>query len=147
MKRRQDILTIGFALFAMFFGAGNLLLPPFIGLQVGSHTLITIIAFGLTGIILPFFGILSVVKSVNIMYVFGNRIRSLLVPMLCIIFIICICPLIAIPTTGAITFEIGILPNFTSLSPILFSVLFFGLTLALSTSPSKVLEIIGNILT
>jgi LIVCS family branched-chain amino acid:cation transporter len=147
MKRRQDILTIGFALFAMFFGAGNLLLPPFIGLQVGSHTLITIIAFGLTGIILPFLGILSVVKSGNTIYDLGNRIHPLLAPILGTIIMLCIGPLIAIPRTGATTFEIGILPNFPSFSPILFSVLFFGLTLALSISPSKVVDIIGNILT
>ncbi|MGH2622162.1 MAG: branched-chain amino acid transport system II carrier protein, partial [Sphingobacterium sp.] len=50
MKKTKDILTIGFALFAMFFGAGNLLLPPYIGLQIGNHVWITILAFGLTGI-------------------------------------------------------------------------------------------------
>ncbi|MCA5003908.1 branched-chain amino acid transport system II carrier protein [Sphingobacterium bovistauri] len=147
MKKNKDTLTIGFALFAMFFGAGNLLLPPFIGLQVGHHTLITIIAFGLTGIILPFLGILSIVKSGNTIYDLGNRIHPLLAPILGTIIMLCIGPLIAIPRTGATTFEIGIAPNFPSFSPILFSAIFFGITWALSISPSKVVDIIGNILT
>src|SRR5690606_5284322 len=147
MTKNKDTITIGFALFAMFFGAGNLLLPPFIGLQVGHHTLITIIAFGLTGIILPFLGILSIVKSGNTIYDLGNRIHPLLAPILGTIIMLCIGPLIAIPRTGATTFEIGIAPNFPTFSPILFSVIFFGITWALSISPSKVVDIIGNILT
>lgn len=147
MKKNKDIITIGFALFAMFFGAGNLLLPPFIGLQVGHHTLITIIAFGLTGIILPFLGILSIVKSGNTIYDLGNRIHPLLAPILGTIIMLCIGPLIAIPRTGATTFEIGIAPNFPSFSPILFSAIFFGITWILSISPSKVVDIIGNFLT
>ena len=49
-----NTFTIGFALFAMFFGAGNLLLPPLIGLKVGSSFNIAILAFALTGILLPF---------------------------------------------------------------------------------------------
>ncbi|MGN0003480.1 MAG: branched-chain amino acid transport system II carrier protein [Sphingobacterium composti] len=147
MKKKQDIITIGFALFAMFFGAGNLLLPPFIGLQVGHHTLITIIAFGLTGIILPFLGILSIVKSGNTIYDLGNRIHPWLAPVLGTIIMLCIGPLIAIPRTGATTFEVGILPTFPNFNPILFSIIFFGLTWILSISPSKVVDIIGNILT
>lgn len=147
MKKRKDILTIGFALFAMFFGAGNLLLPPFIGLQVGEHTLITILAFGLTGILLPFLGILSIVKSGDTIYDLGNRVNPYLAPILGTIIMLCIGPLIAIPRTGATTFEVGILPNFPNFNPIISSIIFFSLTWILSISPSKVVDIIGNILT
>src|SRR5690606_31203584 len=140
MKKKQDIVTIGFALFAMFFGAGNLLLPPFIGLQVGDHTLITIIAFSLTGIILPFLGILSIVKSGNNIYDLGNRIHPWIAPILGTIIMLCIGPLIAIPRTGATTFEVGILPTFPNFNPIVSAILFFGLTWILSISPSKVVD-------
>jgi LIVCS family branched-chain amino acid:cation transporter len=47
-NKKSAIITIGFALFAMFFGAGNLLLPPYIGLQIGSHVGLTVLAFSLT---------------------------------------------------------------------------------------------------
>lgn len=147
MSKNKDILTIGFALFAMFFGAGNLLLPPFIGLQVGHHAIKTTIAFGLTGILLPFLGVLSIVKSGNTIYDLGKRVHPWLAPTLGTIIMLCIGPLIAIPRTGATTFEVGIQPLFPNFNPIFFSILFFGTTLTLSISPSKIVDIIGNILT
>lgn len=148
MKRKnKDILTIGFALFAMFFGAGNLLLPPYIGLQIGSYVGITILAFSLTGILLPFFGILSVVRSGDSINDLGARIHPLLAPVLGTVIMLCIGPLIAIPRTAATTFEVGILPSFPEFSPIWASVLFFSVTWGLTIVPSKVVDIIGNILT
>ena len=147
MKKNQDIITIGFALFAMFFGAGNLLLPPFIGLQIGNHVWITILAFGLTGILLPFLGILSIVKSGNSLQDLGNKVHPNLAPVLGFIIMLCIGPLIAIPRTAATTFEVGIQPSFPNFSPIVSSILFFAITWALTIVPSKVVDIIGNILT
>jgi LIVCS family branched-chain amino acid:cation transporter len=147
LKKNRDILTIGFALFAMFFGAGNLLLPPYIGLQIGDHVWISIVAFALTGILLPFFGILSIVHSGNSFQDLGARIHPYLAPVLGTIIMLCIGPMIAIPRTAATTYEVGILPSFPGLSPIWASVLFFGLTWALTIVPSKVVDIIGNILT
>lgn len=147
MKKNKDIITIGFALFAMFFGAGNLLLPPFIGIQIGDHIWITILAFGLTGILLPFLGILSIVKSGNSIQDLGNRVHPYLAPILGFIIMLCIGPLIAIPRTAATTYEVGILPSFPNCNPIVASLIFFGITWALTIVPSKVVDIIGNILT
>jgi len=128
LKKNRDILTIGFALFAMFFGAGNLLLPPFIGLQIGSYVWITIIAFSLTGILLPFFGILSIVRSGNSINDLGARIHPWMAPVLGTIIMLCIGPLIAIPRTAATTYEVGLLPSFPNFSPVVASILFFGVT-------------------
>lgn len=147
LKNNKDILTIGFALFAMFFGAGNLLLPPYIGVEIGSYVWITVIAFSLTGILLPFFGILSIVRSGNSFTDLGARVHPLLAPVLGSIIMLCIGPLIAIPRTAATTFEVGILPFFPQFSPLLASALFFGVTWSLTIVPSKVVDIIGNILT
>ncbi|SFS94648.1 branched-chain amino acid transport system II carrier protein [Sphingobacterium wenxiniae] len=147
MKRISDIATIGFALFAMFFGAGNLLLPPFIGVQVGNHVWITILAFGLTGILLPFMGILSVTHSGDSFQDLGTRIHKNLVPVLGTIIMICIGPLIAIPRTAATTFEVGILSSFPESNPIWTSIAFFVVTWLFSIVPSKVVDLVGNILT
>ena len=147
MKKTRDIVTIGFALFAMFFGAGNLLLPPYIGIQIGDHVWITILAFGLTGILLPFFGILSVVNSGESFQDLGNRINKFLSPVLGTVIMLCIGPLIAIPRTAATTFEVGILPSFPNSAPIWTSIAFFAVTWLLTISPSKVVDIIGNFLT
>jgi len=147
LKKTKDIVTIGFALFAMFFGAGNLLLPPYIGIQIGNHVWITIMAFGLTGILLPFFGILSVVNSGDSFQDLGSRINKFLSPVLGTVIMLCIGPLIAIPRTAATTFEVGILPSFPNSDPLWTSIAFFATTWLLTISPSKVVDIIGNILT
>ncbi len=146
-KKTRDIITIGFALFAMFFGAGNLLLPPYIGIQIGDHVWITILAFGLTGILLPFFGILSVVNAGDKFEDLGAKIHPLLAPILGTVIMLCVGPLIAVPRTAATTYEVGILPNFPGSGPVFTSVIFFAVTWLLTIRPSRVVDIIGNILT
>jgi len=147
LRKLRDITTIGFALFAMFFGAGNLLLPPFIGLQIGDHVWITILAFGLTGILLPFLGILSVTNSGDDFNDLGHRINKNLAAILGSVIMICIGPLIALPRTAATTFEVGILPSFPNSNPVWTSILFFAITWLFSIVPSKVVDLVGNILT
>lgn len=146
-KKTRDILTIGFALFAMFFGAGNLLLPPYIGIQIGGHVWVTILAFGLTGILLPFLGILSVVNAGDKFEDLAAKIHPLLSPILGTVIMLCIGPLIAIPRTAATTYEVGVLPSFPASGPILTSIIFFMVTWFLTIRPSRVVDIIGNILT
>lgn len=147
MKKISDIVTIGFALFAMFFGAGNLLLPPFIGLQIGTHIWITILAFALTGILLPFMGIISVNSSGDNFNDLGRRVHPKLAPVLGSIIMICIGPLIAIPRTAATTFEVGVLPSFPDSNPIWTSTIFFAATWLFAIVPSKVVDLVGNFLT
>lgn len=131
----------------MFFGAGNLLLPPYIGIQIGTHVWLTILAFGLTGILLPFLGILSVVRAGNRFEDLGAKIHPLLAPVLGSVIMLCIGPLIAIPRTAATTHEVGVLPAFPGLHATWTSVLFFAVTWLLTIRPSRVIDIIGNILT
>ena len=131
----------------MFFGAGNLLLPPFIGIQIGDHVWITILAFALTGILLPFLGILSVTNSGDDFNDLGYRINKNLAAILGTIIMICIGPLIALPRTAATTFEVGVLPSFPNSSPVWSSIIFFSITWLFSIVPSKVVDLVGNILT
>jgi len=35
----RDIIVVGFALFAMFFGAGNVIFPPYLGVEAGPEWL------------------------------------------------------------------------------------------------------------
>ena len=142
-----NIFTIGFALFAMFFGAGNLLLPPLIGLKVGSSFNIAILAFGLTGILLPFAGILSVIKSGDSFSDLSAKVNTKLGIIIGSVIMICIGPLIAIPRTAATTYEVGVKPFFPEMSPIIPSLVFFAITLILAIKPSKIVDVIGNYLT
>lgn len=146
-KRISHVITIGFALFAMFFGAGNLLLPPFIGLQVSDSWFWTTIGFMITAIIIPFLGIISVVVSGESFTDLGKRVNKHIGIVLGIIIMLGIGPLIAIPRTAATTFEIGVLPHFPTLSPIISAIAFFLVTGSLALSSSKVVDLIGNYLT
>ena len=116
MKQIKDITTLGFALFAMFFGAGNLLLPPFIGLHAADQWDWAIVGFGLTGILLPLLGVLSIINSGESFKDLGNRTHPHIATILGIIIMLGIGPLIAIPRTAATTFEVGLLPVFPNLS-------------------------------
>ena len=62
-KGLNDCIIVGFALFAMFFGAGNLIFPPLLGFMTGDKWFITFIAFSITGICIPILGIFAVGKA------------------------------------------------------------------------------------
>ena len=141
------ILTLGFALFAMFFGAGNLILPPYIGLLSGNKWGIAVIGFFLTAILAPFLGILAVVvsgKSFTDLRAYLPKQIGILIQLL---IILCIGPLIAIPRTGATTFEVGIQPILPNFNNILFAGIFFMVVAFLSISPGKIVDVIGKYLT
>ena len=62
MNRKKEVLILGFALFAMFFGAGNLIFPPSLGIDMGKDWLVAGIGFLLTGVGLPLLGVLAFTK-------------------------------------------------------------------------------------
>lgn len=140
-------VTLGFALFAMFFGAGNLILPPFIGLKSGDEWFAAVAGFFTTGIVAPFLGVLTVVLFGTSFTDLGRKVNPLVVTILAFLIMLCIGPLVAIPRTAAATYEIGIQPLFPDFNKILFSVLFFGVVIFLSVSKSRIVDIIGNFLT
>lgn len=150
MKKQQkgmDILIIGFALFAMFFGAGNLIFPPLLGLQAGDSAFIATVGFLLTGVGVPLLGVIATAKA-------GGRVEHLADPIskwfsrvLSIIIILCIGPLFAIPRTAATSYEIGILPLFPNIAPWVFSLVYFAITLFFVINPSEVVDRVGKYLT
>ncbi|WP_413513907.1 branched-chain amino acid transport system II carrier protein [Myroides odoratus] len=146
-KSTLNILTIGFALFAMFFGAGNIILPPIIGLLTGQDWIWSISGFTITAIIAPFMGILAVLFSGDEFTDLAKRINKTVGLVLATAIILSIGPLVAIPRTAATTYEIGLLPIWPDFNAVISSILFFGITLALSFSSSKVVDIIGKFLT
>ena len=53
-------LVMAFTFFSMFFGAGNLIFPPFVGAQAGAATVPAIIGFIVSAVGLPILGVLAV---------------------------------------------------------------------------------------
>ena len=146
-KRSKDIIIVGFALFAMFFGAGNLLFPPFLGLITGENWLTGFTGFILADVGLSLLAILAIAKCNGDISKVFNRAGHKLSIALSFAIMICIGPLLAIPRTAATTFEMGVQPIFNNFNSIVFSIIFFGITLLLTIRPSKVVDIIGAYLT
>ena len=146
-KTNKDIIIVGFALFAMFFGAGILLFPPFLGLITGKSWLTGFTGFILADVGLSLLAILAIAKcNGEVSKIFSRAGHKLSIALGCAI-MICIGPLLAIPRTAATTFEMGIQPIFSGFNSIVFSIIFFGITLLLTIKPSKVVDIIGSYLT
>ena len=146
-KTNKDIIITGFALFAMFFGAGNLIFPPFLGLITGSSWLTGFTGFILADVGLSLLAILAIARcNGEVGKIFSRAGHKLSIALACAI-MICIGPLLAIPRTAATTFEMGIQPIFSGFNSIVFSIIFFTITLLLTIRPSKVVDIIGAYLT
>lgn len=149
-KATNDSIVIGFALFAMFFGAGNLIFPPQLGFLSGSQWLTTFCAFALTGIGLPMLGIFAVGKSGGDIHSFAGKVHPVFADILGTIIMLGIGPLLAMPRTAATTFEISVVPFITGAGPhvrFISSVIFFAAVLFFSIIPSKVISSVGKYLT
>lgn len=147
MKRKnKDALIIGLALFAMFFGAGNLIFPPQIGLFTGERWYIAAIGFLITGIGLPLLGIFAAVKGGEALKRFYSKIgkKTLIVFQ---IFAALALGFVAIPRTGATTHEMGFSLIFTGVSPYFTALIFFGVTIILAIKPTGIIDRIGKFLT
>lgn len=146
-KTNKDIVVVGFALFAMFFGAGNLIFPPYLGVVSGNEWLTGFIGFVLADVGLALLAILAAAKCKGeISRILGRAGKGIAVVLGSAI-MICLGPLLAIPRTAATTFEMGVAPIFSGFSPVLFSIIFFAMVLILTIKPSKVIDIIGQFLT
>lgn len=144
----MDIAVIGLALFAMFFGAGNLIFPPHLGTNAGSEWLLGFLCFFVADVGLALVAILSMIKGGDVS-VRGvtkklGRVPSAIIGTL---IVLCIGPFLAIPRTAATTFEMGVMPLFPFINSWVFGAIFFGLVLLFTIRPSGVVDVIGKYLT
>lgn len=145
IRKRKTILFLGMALFAMFFGAGNLLLPAYLGLQTRTDWTMAFTGFSLTAILAPVLAIFAVAVSGNYFTDLGARANIKLAYILATINVLCIGPLIALPRTGASVFEVAIQPIIPDAQPVWVCVLFFGAVMGASFSLNRITGILGKI--
>jgi branched-chain amino acid:cation transporter, LIVCS family len=146
-KKIYDIGLVGFALFAMFFGAGNLIFPPYMGFLSGSTWSVALLGFLITGIGMPLMGIIASARAGGTVEHLAGRVGPKFARVLSIVIILAIGPLLAIPRTAAVTYEMGILPNLPWISRAVGSLMFFSITFFFALNQSKVVDKIGKILT
>lgn len=145
--KKKDYLILGFALFSMFFGAGNLIFPPTLGLMSGENWLGALLGFLTTGVGLTFLAIYALTKTEGSAFKFGEKVSGKFSFVFNSLIILAIGPLLAMPRTGAVTYEMAIQPFMPSFNPWVFQAIYFGLTIYLAIKPSKMMERLGEILT
>ena len=142
----SDSMTLGFALFAMFFGAGNLIFPPFLGYTSGDMWFIGFLCFIAADAGLALLALFVIAKlgrgTEGITEVLGNKLSKTFLALSCL----CIGPFIAIPRTGAITYELGVSPLIGGHHGVLITGLFFLICLIFSIRRAKIIDLIGKIL-
>ena len=145
-KFGADSIVVGFALFSMFFGAGNVIFPPYLGFGAGTQWVNGFLFYFIADIGLALFALFTLLKvggSENI----TGRIGSVASNILMSAIILCIGPMVAIPRTAATTFEMSVAPLISGVSPVIFSVAFFIVALLLSIRQSAVIDVVGKVLT
>lgn len=141
-----EIVIVGFALFSMFFGAGNVIFPPFLGMEAGSRWLEGFSAYFIADIGLAMMGMFALLRVGSSEQVL-RRAGKLPAEILMCAIVLCIGPMVAIPRTSASAYEMAIAPNLSGVSPVVFSVAFFALILVLCLKESAVVDIVGKVLT
>lgn len=145
MKKSKLTFVFGFALFAGFFGAGNLILPPLLGFKSGSNWWLVAIGFLTTATLIPLLALFGHAKLQGTILDFGNKVSPFfsLVYSFCILLITISLPC---PRTAAVTHEMSIQPYF-DISSLLTSTIFFLLVLLFVIKRSKALDVLGKFLT
>lgn len=146
-NRKKDILISGLALFAIFFGAGNLIFPPYLGVITGDGWLATMVGFLLADPVIPILTVIVTAAAGGRAVDIGKRVGDKFAKILTLAAIICIGPAFAIPRTAATTYEVGFQSFFPNLPIWVVTIVFFAITFALSFKESNVVNIIGKYIT
>ncbi|WP_416188933.1 branched-chain amino acid transport system II carrier protein [Neisseria sp. CCUG17229] len=151
-NQKASLWAVGLMLFALFFGAGNLIFPAFLGQQAGENWFSAMLGFLLTGAGLPLLGVIAIgYSNSRDVQVLASRVTPLYGILFASALYLAIGPLFATPRTATVSFEIGVVPYISeenkTLALALFSLFFFGLAYWLSLSPGKLVSRIGKILT
>ena len=150
-KLFKDSLVVGFALFAMFFGAGNIIFPPSIGVTGGEDWLVGFLAYFFADIGLAVIGFIALLNSGNIdrydssifwrLGPWTSRIMAGLV-----VFAICY---LAGPRTAMVSYELGVVPVIgdSSNGLLIYSAIYFFVAWLFCIRQNQILDYVGKFLT
>lgn len=146
------VISVGFMLFALFFGAGNLIFPVMLGQLAGEHVWAANAGFIVTGVGLPVLGVLALgFSGKSDLQSLASRVHPIYGIFFTCALYLAIGPLFAIPRTATVSYEIGIKPFFGEdagfLPLLIFSIIFFVVTLFFSLKSSKLVDVVGKVLT
>lgn len=148
---KKGALT-GLLLFGMFFGAGNLIFPPALGVLSGEHFWPAILGFVVSGVGIAVIAlVVGTLNPKGYVHEISRKISPLFATVYLVALYLAIGPFFAIPRTATTAFDMGIAPMLegqnTQLWLFVFTALYFFIAYLISLNPSKILDSIGRILT
>lgn len=148
---KKQMVVISFMLFSLFFGAGNLIFPPYLGQNAGSAMPIALLGFLITAVILPVLGVYAVAKFDGL-----DKLSSKVGKKFALVFTVAIYlsigPGLGIPRAASVPFEMAVAPYLPEdanlkLFMLLYSAVFFTTACWLALNPKKLVNRIGKFLT
>ena len=148
---KKQMLLVSFMLFSLFFGAGNLIFPPFLGQNAAEATPQAILFFMITAVALPVLGVIVVAKFKGL-EALASKVNPKFAVFYTIMIYLSIGPGLGIPRAASLPFEMAIAPYLPENSPIkiylfIFSLVFFIVAYWLASNPGKLIDRIGKFLT
>ena len=144
--RGKKLLLVGFTLFSMFFGAGNLIFPPFLGAQAGTALWPAFVGFAVSAIGLPIAGVAAVARAGGLPALAG-RVHPRFAQVFAVLVYLSIGPCLAIPRTASTSFEM-LTPLVGRSTPgqFIYSLVFFAAAYFVALKPEKLTQRLGCIL-
>ncbi|MFC0561205.1 branched-chain amino acid transport system II carrier protein [Halalkalibacter alkalisediminis] len=146
----KEILALGFFMFALFLGAGNLIFPPVLGQQAGESIWPAIFGFLVTGVGLPLLAIITISNVGGDLDTLSQRVHKTFAVVFPVVIYLTIGPFFGIPRTGTVAYEVGVvpfLPSTSGFSLFVSTLIFFSITFWLALNPAKLVDRVGKILT
>lgn len=147
----KNKILIGITLFSMFFGAGNLIFPPFLGAEAGTSGWLAFVGLSFSAVCFPILGVVAVTLSGG-----ADRMADRVHPMFSVVFIsalyLAIGPCLAIPRTSGTSFSMAVQPSLSEGMPVglvqfIYSIIFFTVAARIALHPERLTEYLGKRLT
>ena len=142
----KKLLLVGFTLFSMFFGAGNLIFPPHLGAQAGANLWPAFAGLAVSAVFLPIAGVVAVARAGGLDKL-ARRVHPVFATVFTILVYLSIGPCLAIPRTASTSFQMLVpLVGGSAGLRLGYSVLFFAAAFLVALRPEKLTDWLGRIL-
>ncbi len=145
MRFTKQTFVTAFALFSLFFGAGNLIFPSYLGYNAGQSWFWVLMGFVISAVVIPILAIYGHAKLQGTMLDFAKKVSPLFAVVYCLV-VYAISIALPAPRTASVTYEMAIAPYF-EMSSLLLSSIYFALVLLFALNRSKVMDLVGKYLT
>lgn len=144
-----DTLVVGFAIFAIFFGAGNLIFPPSIGLLSGSKWGLGMLGLTLTGVLLPVLSVIAIGNMGGELHKITEKVSPWFYDAFWGVSMV-IAIGVTMPRTCAVAYASGFCNIYSGANNVTlytFTAIYFGLAYFFAKEKSSVIDKVGKILT